>query len=239
MSLAQHVEMDPERLLLKLSTGKRLTAAEVRSVVEVLEGSSEDSGLDDSYSCLLIIGRAELKEHRRLVERHLETKDPLTVSLALEILCLQWRTTEDYLERALDFALGVSWDEDDDVRGMSLRILGEYLRDAWNEVIPTSGSDKQLKVLGLVLSVFDDDALDPLVRQAAYNSLCRAAGKPWEELPSECVLLDLAVGSKDVDWTMLERLRQLSLSSPEASESPSSGRSSVKSSLRIVPPGTT
>lgn len=237
MSLAQHVEMDPERLLLKLSSGKRLTAAEIRAVVDLLEGASEESGLDDSYACLLIIGRAELKEHRRLVERYLEMKDPLTVSLALEILCLQWLTTEDYLERALDFALGVSWDVDDDVRGMSLRVLGEYLRSNWNGVVPSGCSDKQIKVLGLVLSVFDDDGLDPLVRQAAYNALCRAGGKEWEALPSECVLLDLAAGSSDVDWTLMDKLRQLSLSSPESPAPSSSSRNS--SSLRIVPPGTT
>ncbi len=237
MSLAWQVEMDPERLLLKLSSGKRLTAAEVAGVVELLESASEESGLDDSYSCLLIVGRAGLKEHRRLVERYLDTKDPLTVSLALEILCLQWHATEDYLERALDFALGVSWDTDDDVRGMSLRVLGEYLRESWDGHIPESCSDKQLKVLGLVLSVFEDEALDPLVRQSAYNSLCRAAGKEWEELPSECVLLNFESGSTDVDWPMIERLRQLSLSSPESAVSSSSSRNS--SSLRIVPPGTT
>ena len=222
---------------MKLSTGKRLTAAEVRGVVELLESASEETGLDDSYTCLLIVGRAGLTEQRRLVERYLETKDPLTVSLALEILCLQWQTTEDYLERALDFALGVSWDTDDDVRGMSLRVLGEYLRSSWSGAVPRSCSDKQLKVLGLVLSVFDDDSLDPLVRQAAYNALCRAGGKEWEELPSECVLLDLSAGSADVDWTLMNNLRQLSLSSPESPAPSSSSRNS--SSLRIVPPGTT
>lgn len=200
--------MDLEGLLLRINSGKDLQRSEVEEVAALFAWMHEDHrvaqriSLDEVYSMLLVLGRAQIAEHRPLLERYLNSKDPVTVSLVLEILCLDWGVTEEILERVLDFALGVSWDTEDDVRHTALKILGEYL-----QTNPTKG-EKQRQVLQLLLSVFDDVDGGRRTRQAAYYALCRAATRPWEEIPSEYKLLDLQANSQDLDHTMLEQLRQ-------------------------------
>lgn len=231
----QHT-MDPEKLLLKIGTGKKLSEEECAHVVEQLQSvDTEDLGrklsVDDVYSYLVVLGRAKLFQHRNLLERYLETRDPLTVALVLEMLCLDWKFVEQYIERVVNFALGVAWDNEDDVRLMALKILGEYLQQA----ALSPGQDKKklastrskecqtidLYVLELLFSVFDDEEISAWTRQAAYSSLCRAAGKAWDEIPGECVQIDFGDQSSDLDREMLASLRRLMPSSGQ--EIPSMG----------------
>lgn len=205
MTVKQKEVLDPERLLLKVNSGEALDAKILSEVAATIEDSLSDNpgrkaSVDDVYSLLLVLGRADARAHLRTLERFLEQRDPYVVSLVLEILCLQWRTTAEYVERVIHFALGVSWDEDDDVRHTALKILGEYLHEGAGK--PNVAAE----VLALLLSTFSDSTLDRWTRQQAYFALCRAGGKDWSELPSECKILDLRDGSQDIDWPLIDSL---------------------------------
>ena len=228
--------MDPEKLLVKVSLGKKLSASEFDDIVHALSeidlNSMARTGLvDEAYALLHLLGRAKAYQHIQLMEKYLGAKDPLLVSMILEVLCLDWGRAEDYIERLIDFSLGVSWDEEEDVRQTALKILGEYLRprlfaEPVQEKKKSGGGrraalkpedaeagQKPKRVLELLLGILADVDLSHSLRQTAYLSLGRASGKEWQELPSECAILNLEKGTKDLDLEMLERLGQLLISS--------------------------
>lgn len=201
--------LDPERLLVRLNSGKKLTKDEAADVIRcirlALEGSAAIS-IDDLYSFLLVLRRARLTEHAHLVEQALEVHDPLTVALALETLCIDWGLHANYVERVMSFAIGVAWDPDGDAQVVALRILGEFLKDSLSQKEKLRDGRAEA-ALELLLTAFSDEALDQMVRQAAYCALLRAGGYPHEELPSECVEIDLGAGSEELDRPLLDRLR--------------------------------
>lgn len=209
--------MDPEKLLLAISDGKSLSDEEIAEVVELLDSEKQEElirspSVDDVYSCLLLLGKAKLVAYRHLLEKYLDCQEPLSVVLVLEILCLDWGTADEYLERVLHFALGVPWDYDEDVRQVALKIMGEFLAEGLpkpEEKGKKKASPRQLHVLELLFSIFEDESNDSLIRQSAYRALGRAYGKDWADLPSEYVLMDFEKGS-DVDEGILSYLRRFS-----------------------------
>ncbi len=205
--------IDPERLLFRLNSGEQLKAEELEAVVTMLQSVEDPNqiralSIDDIYSLLLVIGRARSYEHRHLLETHLESKDPATVSLVLDILCNSWQLTAEYLERLLSFSLGVSWDTDEDVRQTAIRALGEYLFDAQTNPDFKIFSAPQRRVLELLLGIFEDSSVDQWSRQITYFALCRAARLDWEQIPSECSRLNLEDDSEEIDREMLARLKK-------------------------------
>ena len=215
--------MDPDKLLVKVSLGKKLTAAEMEDVIHALtkidpQAMGRAGLVDEAYSLLHLLGRAKVFHCIQLLEKYLESKDPLTVALVLEILCFDWGRSEGYIERVIDFALGVSWDLEEDVRQTAIKILGEYLRGRFesansksNDTLPEDiqivpGGDKTKHVLELLFGILSDQELGQATRQGAYFALCRAGGKEWTELPSECAVLNLERDSPDLDWAMLAKL---------------------------------
>lgn len=243
VSKGEDGDLDPERLLVRLNSGKSLTSDEIEELVRCIELALSESGplsLEDLYAMVLVLSRARLTDRAYLLERAFEVRDPLTVALALETLCLDWELYSSYVERVMAFALGVAWDPDGDVQGVALKILGEFLKDALSGktalAVPTekkgrgssaakpkrSSSEKPKSaasdprigaVLELLFSIFDDVDLEHGVRQAAYCSLLRAGGRDWELLPSECVEIDLSEGSEDLDGALLAKLRTSGASS--------------------------
>ena len=186
--------MDPDKLLLALSDNQLISADETAEVVEILNSatntSSNEVSIDEIYSFIVVASRAKLTEATSALEKLLELQDPLTVSLILETLCSEWQLVNDYLEIVCNFALGVPWDYDEDVRHTALKILGEYVRGK------TSGKTncaplgvQAAQVLELLFSVFDEVGVETWTRRAAYCALLRAAGLEWEELPSESVAI--------------------------------------------------
>lgn len=196
--------MDPEKLLNEINKGKGISEEVLKEVIELLEGDSLDSlSPDDVYSYVSILGVADAKNCMHVLDKFLDYKDPLTVVKVLGILCESWDCTEDYLERVIAFALGVSWDEEEDLRQAALGILGEYL-------YKTTSIDVEQKknLIELLDSVFSDKDVDIFSRIAAYRALCRSAKWNWEKIPAECLIIDVEVGSKDIDWKMLESLKK-------------------------------
>ncbi len=209
--------MDPEKYLVKLSLGKKLTEAELGEAAEALEridlATLNRAGLvDEAYALVHLISKAGGEQYAYLVARYLEAKDPLLVSLVLETLCLHWGLSAAHLERVMSFALGESWDYDEDVRQTALKILGEHLRRQ-----AVDAPDKKAKhwfdsstghVMDLLFSILGDAGADQHTRRAAYSALCRAAGKEWEELPADYREIDFSDTSADLDRAMLEKLRE-------------------------------
>jgi hypothetical protein len=127
-------EIDPEKLLHELAGGHKLSRKDVAEVRQALEAAApgeegEDASTDEAYSWIVIASKAELRELRTIIERYLIAGDPLTAALALETLCLHWNATDNYLERVVSFALGVTWDYENDIRHEAFKVLGEYLRE--------------------------------------------------------------------------------------------------------------
>ena len=224
--------MDPEKLLLSINSGKGIKDDDLEEIAHILQLIEADEKVakrvswDDRYNMILVVGRANAQQYRNLLEGYLDSSyDPLTVALVLEILCVEWGGTDDYLERVLTFALGVSWDEDDDVRLIAVKIIGEFIRRRLREVRRDQvDAAKELppvlaRSIELLLSLFDDTELPPWTLQGIYFALSRAAGRSWDEIPSECAALDLTEESEDIDREMLQGLQQL------VSDSSSSGTS--------------
>jgi len=210
--------MDPEKLLVKVGLGKPLTAAESAEILDALKNlnvqSLSKAGIvDEVYALVHLVSKADLRQSAYLIERYLESKDPLLVSLVLETLCLEWELSAAYLERVMSFALGESWDYDEDVRQAALKILGEHLRKQLRATEsdgkkPLTWFDETPKhALEILFSILEDSSLEALTRRAAYCALCRASGKSYDELPAEYTQIDFGEESSDLDRDMLRRLK--------------------------------
>lgn len=233
-----HNTPDTEHLLAKIHEGRSVNESELSHIARLLMSTKENAtqklSVDDIYSLLSLLGATKSKKHRHLLEYYLDSDDCLTVSLVLETLCLKWEETGEYLERVIHFALGVSWDLEQDVQQTALKIVGEYLYDqrhAFADRLAAKQTTKRplVKLFELLLSVFHDQKNDRFVRQTAYFSLCRATGKPWEEIPSECAVLDLTANSTDIDQTIIKTVENLISTYSPSSSPPSSSPSRLSS----------
>ncbi|MDR2337045.1 MAG: hypothetical protein LBE20_00125 [Deltaproteobacteria bacterium] len=200
--------IDPEALLVKINTQGTISVTELENVVAVLEGikietANHELSLDNLYSLILILGKLKVEKYQYLFNKYLELKDPFIVALILETICLEWGKTEDYLEYLINFVVGVHWDSENDVKLTAIKILGEYLH---SQVAKTK---LHLKIIELLLNIFLDEKKDYFVRQKAYSALCRASGKDWKVLPNDCAILNLTQGATDIDWKMIEKLKQI------------------------------
>lgn len=217
--------MDVEKLLLNINSGKDLCQKEVDEVAAFLEAIHTDErlssrlSLDDIYELILVLGRARARQYRHLIERYLESKDPTTVTLVLEILCLHWKEHESYLERLINFSLGVVWDTEGDVRIAALQLLGEYLRariytkreaDLPRLEIPENERNQVCHVIDLLLQLFDDADEDYAIRHAAYAAMLAGAGVNRDALPTECCRLNFDHSDEAVKWNLVQELRILS-----------------------------
>ena len=205
--------MDPEELFSLLAKNKTISEQELYKLASFLNeiDLSDDNQLfcyDDIYEYLVVIGKSKQKKFRFALERFLHCKDSLTVSLVLEILCLKWEDIDDYLELIIGFALGCPWDEDEDVRQMAIKILGEYL---FKNKSTCSLPSNNRQIISLLFSIFDNPLVPQWTRQSAYFALCRAAGKKWEEVPPECSVLNFEQECEKIDQNMLKHLREVSL----------------------------
>jgi hypothetical protein len=197
--------IDPEELLVKINTHGAISAEELASVVTVLEDIEIESAnhklsFDNLYSLIFVLGKLKVEKYQYLFNKYLDLKDPFIVTLILETICLEWNKAEDYLEYLINFVVGVHWDTEDDVKLTAIKILGEYLHNRVGK------SELRSKIIELLLNIFSDEKQDHFVRQRAYLSLCRAAGKNWEELPNDCAIFNLNKESPNIDWQMLDTL---------------------------------
>lgn len=214
--------MEIDKLLLKLNLGKNLSKEEIAEVIGFLsrldlEDLANSNYFDDIYTHILVLGRAKDLDNKYLLERFLELKDPTLSCLIIEILCLEWKQTEEYLERILDFALGVSWDLDEDLRHSAFKSLAAYLRTKiFNEETKKLHSkieQKEKQILEVLLGFVKDKELEKTTRIKAYLSLCQAIGLLVEEIPLETELYKFKNFPEDFNQNVLPQVEKLIFSS--------------------------
>lgn len=184
---------DVERLL-NAARSRRLTTAEVESLVAALEDPDFDG---DRYSVIHALGKGAPPTARVLLEHELEDPtDPMVARIALQTLCSFWGLSDLYRDEVLRFLTGVEWDEDRDVQQMAASIAGEMLRNA---------HDAQL--LRVLLELFDNTGDEDVLHADAYFALCRAMGRDWSDLPPAGKVLRPASVDYEVVSDARERLR--------------------------------
>jgi hypothetical protein len=219
--------MDAEELLLSVNSGKKLSKSEIEEVHELLNTfwsneSTRKISLDEVYAFLQLISRARLLELRKVVETFLESKDGLTAALSLEILCLDWNLTHEYIQEVISFALGQSWDEEGDVQEIALKVLGEWLAV---ELAKNSKKkspkilEKHTEVISLLLNIFNDTELSDWTRKICYFALCRAGGMAEQDLPSPYADLELCSSEPKIDSELIARLTELAAQSSSLKDS--------------------
>ena len=198
------LHLDPEKMLLSITDGNPLNEQEINYIIELIVRFLDTTSLarppsiDDLYSYIRVLAKAHAYKSKSTLESLLEYHDTLTAALVLETLCLEWKFFDEYIERVIQFAVGVSWDPEEDLKQIALKILGEFLFDSMsakiskkpNYIVLETLTTKELLALDFLYTSFYDSTLEFWSRQTAYYGLCRAVGIPWEVLPAECVALD-------------------------------------------------
>jgi len=118
----------------------------------------------------------------------------MLTALALQILCLFWGLSDDYIAEVKKFIVGSEWDDNDDVRLQCIGIAGEYLK---------SKEDNELLIR--LINIYEDTSDFESVRGSAYFALARAQGKNWDELPPTTRILDF---DKDIDKDIIDSVRK-------------------------------
>ena len=148
-----------------------------------------DSGSNDTYTLLLILGRSFAKKYRQTVERFLESpRDPMLARAAVYALCQCWGETDRYLAQIKAFCRKVSWDVDDDVRLIAITCAGDHLRSQF---------DKELAQSLLTIARNDPNVV---VRGAAQSAIARAIGASPAAIPSP---RKLAEGKASIDPSII------------------------------------
>jgi hypothetical protein len=176
--------MNMQELISKATHGQ-LTQHELAAVVTSLDDDTEDT-----YTALLVIGRAGATQYRPVVERYLHSpNDPMLARLAVQILCSYWGLAVEYRDALERFVRKVTWDDEEDVRLMAISCMGYYL-----------AQHQDRHWLTLLLTIFRNADEDQIIREAAYCSLAIAIGKSPLELPPASRHFDL---EHDIDPTVL------------------------------------
>jgi hypothetical protein len=127
----------------------------------------------DPYTLLHIIGHAMDNSYEGLVVSYLDCpEDPLLSRLALQILCNYWSKTSRYITYVKRFLAGVDWDDEGDVQQVAVSVVGEFLREKWDDELFRSLLD---------LALDEDDVRQ--MRIPAIEALARALGDYWIDMP--------------------------------------------------------
>ncbi len=159
--------------LLTKATNDKLTKGELQFVADVAALRNHDS-----YKATLILGRSYATAYRNILESLLQSpSDPMLARGAVYALCQCWDETEKFLPELIAFCQGVAWDEENDVRLISLSCGGEYLRKNWNQ-----------ELAGVLAKVAENES-DEIVRNSARTAIARAMGLDHSQIPPPLRLL--------------------------------------------------
>ena len=173
--------------LLRKAKNYTITKEEFDYVVQRIKASTLDNEDPNLYTLIHILGAAsigppdgsdtevpmdEILKCRKLVESFLHySKDPMVSKIALQVLCSYWGDTKDYIQEIKDFAKGVDWDFDEDVRMLAISEMGEQVRGT---------RDKQL--LKILIQIFENPQENEIIQECVYTALARAGGQEWHDL---------------------------------------------------------
>lgn len=196
------METDFDKLLEKAKDGK-ISKQEVDWVAQQIHEKYNDDSL---YTLIYILGKAEAKQYKSLVEKFLYyPSDPMISKIALQTLCNFWDFTEEYLDDVKSFVRGVDWDEDEDVRMIAISAAGQFLKTSF---------DKEL--LQLLINVFENnhqdesikDSKDNLIQGCAYEAILRAMGKNYNEIP-RFLTIEKLLKTGQLDLSMVQKAKSL------------------------------
>ncbi len=181
--------------LLDKAKWSKLSDTELAQVVQKIN-DYEHMSPENLYTLLHILGRAEAKQHRVLMEKFLYyPDDPMISRIALKSLCDYWGLTKNYLDVLKCFIVGVKWDEDQIVRLIAISIAGTYMHESEDPAF-----------LKLLLEIFDNENEENSIRSTVYDAIARGMGIKAKDLPS---VRDLQTMSPEfIDQEIIERARQ-------------------------------
>lgn len=148
----------------------KLSDAEVDLLVALLREHPDHAR---TYTRLNALGWLMRPDLASVVAPFLErADDPMLARLALQVLVHRFGLGLRFGDRVIEFADGVEWDDEDDVRLVALTCAGELAREG-------TRAPEMLRVL---LRSIDADE-DPMVRDSAYSGILRGLGRTWDETP--------------------------------------------------------
>lgn len=185
-----------ERLFME-SKERRLSPEELDLVkAELLDPESTE----ERYRLLYILGRGGDPSLLPVVEPFLDSPDePMLARLALEILCHMWDLYDRYRDEIIRFIIGVSWDEDEDVKLMAISCAGSLVQEH---------PDPEL--IRLLIWVAESPDEDDVNTQVALRALARATGFAWSDLPQVSAGLP---ADSDLGRAILAKARALAAAS--------------------------
>jgi len=162
------------------------------------------SGISENpYTAIHILGITNAIQFESLVAKFLDgPSDPMLARIALKVLVSHWGFGSKYRQEIEQFAIGKSWDEDSDARLMAISCAGELARVTHD-----------VELIKLCLSIFENEEELPGVRDQAYFSIARTAGKSWLEIPPASRRMNY---EKDVDAGLIEWSRRQAQSAESA-----------------------
>ncbi len=175
--------LDFDAMLYKLSKDETLSDSEISALDQFISGSVNGSiskrSLEDLYAALTVLVKNNSDSLAYLVEQCLDIHDSLIVALALETLVIKWNLSEGYEERLIQYLLGVPFDHDGDIKESAIKCLGYILE---GRLVPRSQTkadfegwtDRDKKLMSLLLQLAEDTNEDEIIRTAAYQSLLTA-----------------------------------------------------------------
>lgn len=115
-----------DELLDEAKWGK-LTDKKIDYMVQSTKTSKPDND-EDLYTLIHILGKAEAKQHKKLIENFLHyPTDPMISKIALQTLCNFWNYHSDYLNEIKQLIRGVGWDDDQQIRIIAISAAENFL----------------------------------------------------------------------------------------------------------------
>ncbi len=146
-----------------------VTEEEIASVITELQ----DPNTEESRSRLMqVLGYATGPDYALVLEPFLNSRETWLAAKALEVLCLDWDLTAQYMKYIEQFMQGVSWDTYGDCRYTAIGAAGAHLE-----------KHSSPKLLRKLLDTVDDDTQGNDMRHSAYTALRNAMGYEARGVP--------------------------------------------------------
>lgn len=169
-------DYDYDEMIRRIRHGQYLSAEELAHVKRELA----DPDSPNRSTALEIVGASMDTSAAELVESLLVCpQDPWLSRSALQVLCLYWGRTGDYLTYLEEYIGGVAWDVDNEVKHMAMSLAGGYLREHRHRGLLKLLVDRAEQ--GPVEA--DEVVPSDLTWQIAVEDLAKALGYDREDLP--------------------------------------------------------
>lgn len=180
-------------MLAKAERGK-ISEAELKEVIYRIENLTDKPNLE---VLLAILGETRKFEYKKILEKFLVYPEEPMISRSVAIILFQdWGIADQYSPYIKEMMKGASWDQDEQVRLIALRVGGQLFRDT-----------KDKEFLKILIDVFENKVVDMITRGCAYAEIAECTGVLPQDLPGVGALSHHL--EKWVDENVLARAYQL------------------------------